>query len=87
VVPIASQDGFWRRIENVLSRLECIEGSCIYFCTNMYFTYFVASGRAEKGFFGQAVCVTARWLVRLSSATVVVPNGNFHGRFHCSGHA
>jgi hypothetical protein len=76
VDPRASQDGFCRRIENVLFLLERIEGSCIYPCTNMYFTCFVASGRAEKGFLGQVVCVTARWLLRLS-ATVVIPMGTF----------
>jgi hypothetical protein len=66
VDPRACQNGFCRSTENVLSLLERIEGSCIYSCTNMYFTYFVASGRAEKGFLGQAVCVTARWILRLS---------------------
>jgi hypothetical protein len=73
VSPRANQDGFCRRKENVLSLLERIEGSGTYSysCTDMYFTYFVASGHAEKGFLGQAVCETARWLLRLSLATVV----------------
>jgi len=77
VGPRASQDGFCRRIENVLSRLERIEGSCIYFCTDMYFTYFVGLWTCREGFLGQAACVTARWLRRLSSATVVVPVATF----------
>lgn len=72
--PRAIQDGFCRRIENILPLLERIGGSCIYSYTNMYF---MTSGHAEEGFLGQAVCVSGGWLLRLSSASVLVPMGTY----------